>query len=502
MQVSVTGGETAEIPVPIPRPQLFDYSRSRSELWVGGFENPAAPARLWAVPMPAGVPHTIGDLEARDASWSGDGKQIVGVSGTDLFIVDATGEGKHRIASLPGSGWRPRFSPDGRVIRLTVVDSATGEGSLWELAADGTNLHKLLPDWSGPREECCGTWLPDGRFVFQATRDGRTELWLLAKFGWWEHLLRQKQLPTQLTAGSGDMLAPASGATDSTIYALGQQLRGELVRFDQTSGRFEPYLGGSAMDFLSFTRDGTWLTNVSYPQGTLWRCKADGSQRLQLTFAPMRAMVPHWSPDGNTIAFYGYGDGHRLRVYTVSRDGSAPQPITGKGNEMNPSWSPDGVSIYFSDFPFFGLHPQDISIHAVDRASGTTGDIPGSTGFISPEASPDGEHLAALTLQGYRIQVLDFKSHRWADLVEGSGLLKWSADGKWLYYTQAQGDAAIMRVRIEDRKVEQVASLVGFRPGGRLPGLQFSLAPDGSLLLLRDTGLQEVFAVGKPARSQ
>lgn len=496
MQVSVSGGETAAIPVPFLRPQLFDYARSRSELLVGGFESPAAPAKLWAVPVPAGVPHKIGDVEARDASWSPDGKEIVCVSGTDLSIVQATGEGKHRIASLPGSGWRPKFSPDGNAIRLTIVDSETGDSSLWELATDGSNLHKLLPDWTGPHEECCGTWRPDGRFIFQATRDGRTELWSLPEPGLWQHLLRITELPTQVTAGPGDMLAPASGASSDRIYALGQQLRGELVRFNKVSGKFESYLDGNSMDFLSFTRDGKWLIYVAYPQGTLWRSKADGSERLQLTFAPMRAMVPHWSPDGNTIVFYGYGDGRRLRVYSIARDGGVPQPITERGNEMNPSWSQDGTQIFFSDFPFFGLRLKEISIHAVSRVTGTITDIPGSTGFISPEASPDGKHLAAVTLIGHRIELFDFQTVRWTDLVEGSGLLKWSHDGNWIYYTRTEGDAAIMRIRLRDRKVEQVVDLTGFRQGGRLPGLQFSLAPDDSPVLLKDTGLQEIFSVG------
>lgn len=46
-------------------------------------------------------------------------------------------------------------------------------------------------------------------------------------------------------------------------------------------------------------------------------------------------------------------------------------------------------------------------------------------------------------------------------------MLKWSHDGKYIYFsTLGQRDAALFRVRIADRKVEQVASLIDIRRTG------------------------------------
>jgi hypothetical protein len=52
----------------------------------------------------------------------------------------------------------------------------------------------------------------------------------------------------------------------------------------------------------------------------------------------------------------------------------------------------------------------------------------------------------------------------------------------------------VVRIRISDRKTEQVADLKNFATTGRYGG-GLALAPDDSPLLLRDTGTQDVYSV-------
>ena len=59
--------------------------------------------------------------------------------------------------------------------------------------------------------------------------------------------------------------------------------------------------------------------------------------------------------------------------------------------------------------------------------------------------------------------------------------MRWSADGHWAYYLRYGDNPAIMRVRIADRYVEQVASLNGIRLTGILAGIEFGLRNPGSL---------------------
>jgi Tol biopolymer transport system component len=85
---------------------------------------------------------------------------------------------------------------------------------------------------------------------------------------------------------------------------VGLLAHGELSRYDVKSQQFSPFLGGISAESVSFSKDGQWVAYTAYPESTLWRSKADGSQRLQLTYPPMVALLPRWSPDGKQLAFY------------------------------------------------------------------------------------------------------------------------------------------------------------------------------------------------------
>jgi Tol biopolymer transport system component len=87
------------------------------------------------------------------------------------------------------------------------------------------------------------------------------------------------------------------------LYVVGQQQRGELVRYDQQAHQWVPYLGGISADSLDFSRDGQWVAYVDFPDRALWRSKLDGSGRLKLTDGHMQVLSPTWSPDAKQIAF-------------------------------------------------------------------------------------------------------------------------------------------------------------------------------------------------------
>ena len=143
-------------------------------------------------------------------------------------------------------------------------------------------------------------------------------------------------------------LAPLPSRDGKKIFFVGELRRGELVRFDDQKKEFAPYISGISAELLSFSRDGRWMTFVSYPEGTLWRSKSDGSNRLQLTSAPMKAGLSRWSPDGKQIAFTASQPGRPWRVYVVSANGGALQEVESeKGHALDPDWSADGNSLVF-----------------------------------------------------------------------------------------------------------------------------------------------------------
>jgi DNA-binding winged helix-turn-helix (wHTH) protein/Tol biopolymer transport system component len=499
-EVSVSGGDTAHLPLPYGLSTLLDISPTGQELLVSNAVEPAGASPLWLVPLPAGVARPLADVTASDASWSPDGRWLAYVRGRQLFLANGDGTGSKLLSNLPGIGWRPRWSPDGEKLRLTIQ---TTPSTLWEISRDGSGLRQVpidLPSSSPPVSSagrgsinvCCGTWSPDGRdFVFQVTQQGRSDIWWLpGKQPWISRLFRRERSPVRITAGQLSSLAPAFSPDGRTLFLVGHQMRGELQQFDPRIGQFIRYMDGISAEFVDFSRDGQWVAYVEYPEGTLWRSRVDGTQRLQLTFPPLRAAVPKWSPDGRQIAFYSVGGAAGL--YLIAASGGDPKPH-GEG-EMQPSWSPDGAELMYSDFPFFSRQPQKVAVHILHLATGQVETVPGSQGLFGPQWSPDGRYAAAFALD-QRLMLFDFATHTWSQLAQGSGLLRWSADSHWAYYLRYGDNPAIMRVRISDRYVEQVASLNGIRLTGMLAGLEFGLTPQGNPLITHDIGIQEVYSL-------
>ena len=84
------------------------------------------------------------------------------------------------------------------------------------------------------------------------------------------------------------------------------------------------------------------------PGRGLWRSKADGTERMQLTFSPLSAFLPRWSPDEKQIAFAATTPGKPYCIYLISAEGGQPQQLTkGEPNEIDVGWSSDGGRLVF-----------------------------------------------------------------------------------------------------------------------------------------------------------
>jgi hypothetical protein len=78
--------------------------------------------------------------------------------------------------------------------------------------------------------------------------------------------------------------------------------------------------------------------------------------------------------------------------------------------------------------------------------------------------------------------------------------MNWSANGQYVYYLRRGREPSVFRVRIADRKIEEIASLKDVRQTGFRSAVWVGLAPDDSPLLLRDVGTQEIYALDLQAR--
>jgi Tol biopolymer transport system component len=295
----------------------------------------------------------VGDLAGGDAAWSPDGQQLIYTGERELDIASNNGSAARKLVAVPGPPYFPRWSPDGKTIRFTIGDVLSlhplSGSTLWEVSSDGNHLHALLPSWHDP--QCCGNWTPEGKyFVFQATSKGIETIWAIReKTGLLERATHE---PVQLTNGPINTYAPVPSPDGKRLFVGGHQPRSEIVRYDSKSKALLPFLQGASAEGLDFSRDGKWVTYVSYPEGAVWRSTVEGEQRVQLTSPPMHAGQPRWSPDGKRIAFRGQHPERPWRIFMVSADGGAPEQLTTgeDSTSFDPTWAPDGKSLALSGF--------------------------------------------------------------------------------------------------------------------------------------------------------
>ena len=490
-QVSVAGGEPVALSEAFFIADLAGIAPDGSELLVQTYEGTLPEGPLWVYPTVSGSRHRLGGVTSSDVGWSPDGHGIAYVKGRTLYLANTDGTEARQIAALPGDVSWLRWSPDGKKLRFTVADPKTNANSIWEIKADGGDLHPLLPGWNSPPAECCGSWTPDGRyFVYQSSHGGRSDIWALREADGF--LKPGKSKPVQLTSGPLDFLGPVPSKDGKRLFVIGSQPRGELARYDAKSQQFVPFQSGLSADSVSTSKDGQRVAFVSYPDGSLWRMKLDGSERLQLTFPPLTAYLPRWSPDGKQIAFQATTPGKPWAMYVTSAEGGNPQEVApGLGD---PGWSADGKSLVFSDTPPFDPTASGkLAIHLMDLKTREVTTLPGAEGLYSPRWSPDGRYIAALRAGPETLMLFDFSTQKWVQLEQiAVGFPSWSRDSKYIYFDAVGEDHAFYRVRISDHKLERLVSLKGLRLTGAFGWT--GLAPDDSPLVLRDVGTQEIYA--------
>ena len=497
VQASTAGGDTSSIPTPFTNIHVLDISPDHSQLLVTNHEGPEGDTQFWTLALPANIPRRL-NIVGHSGKWSPDGRQLAFAKGSDIYLANADGTNARQLSSVSGLPNGIRFSPDGKRLRFTV-DGENNSRSIWELRTDGSDLHPVLPGWHNPAIECCGEWSVDGRYYFftsgHASLNAAT-IWALREP---TGLLRRHSLkPFQLTTGPMSLLFPTPAPDGSRLFANGWSPHGELVRYETQTRQFVPFLSGISAGELDFSRDGKWVTYVSYPDATIWRSRVDGSERLQLTSQPSWAISPRWSPDGRQIAYTDIQGA--FKIFRISPDGGTPQAIfSEKDPELGPSWSPGGKQLAFGRVPWLSDGGKEIAIQILDIASNQLSKITGSEGLFFPCWSPDGNHLTALSSDSKKLMLFDFKLQKWIDWVNESGAINyptWSHDSKYVYYENASTQGpGYRRIRIGETRSELLISLKGMRRYVGGFGLWSGLTPDNSALFVRDLSTDEIYSL-------
>ena len=513
VQASATVGDTSVIPTPFSNIIMSDVSADHSQMLVADAVGTENEAQAWVLPLPAGAPRRLADVVASWdvwasqgwAAWSPDGRELAFAKGSDIFMASADGTNARRIITLSGYASEIRFSPDATHLRFSLRSLQNNRASsIWDIRTDGTSLHPMLPGWHTSFSTMAGDWSRDGRYYFfTSCRDSNScSIWAIREVAGLFN--RRASPPVALTIGPMPVYFNGLSSDGKKIFAGGWMPRSELVRYDARTHQFRAFLDGISADEVDFSPDGKWVAYVSNPDRTLWRSHVDGSERVQLTSPPASVLLPRWSPDGTEIVYVDENAGPFWRIFLISAQGGTPRPLLAENqHQLGGSWSPDGRQLVFGRVPWLERETEKIAIQLFDLGSRQVSTVSGSSGLFAPRWSPDGQHLAALSIDGRKLLLFDFKTKRWRDWIHEPGAIgypTWSRDGAYIYYDNTStNDPTYRRVKIGQTRSEFVIDLKGLHrtldPDATLLGPWSGLAPDGTVFFGRNLTSDEIYSL-------
>src|SRR6202050_2282240 len=339
VEMSVKGAATAPLRAAIGTMSILDISPDGSEflLLQSNLNDETQRGTIWTMPMRGGGAKRLGNVTARGANYSPDGKLIAFNEKESVYVCDADGKNVKKIWDthhmVPGN---PSFSPDSKRIRVTISRSTLEDDitRIWELDVDGSNPHVLpLPHyWPADTGVYNGIWKPGGKhFVLGSYKERSNNLYEYLEPTWYEFW--KKPYALRWTRGQPEVMGMAPSRDSNGMFVLGRLAQGVMHFYDEKQKRFLPYLSGLPAAQLVVSPDRKWMAYTDYPRGYLWRGKIDGSGEVQTT--DTLAQMPTWSPDSKWIAYSDWNELYRIRV-----DSGAPEKLTSEGfAEVLPSWS-------------------------------------------------------------------------------------------------------------------------------------------------------------------
>lgn len=490
-EVPVGGGASQVVVTGIANPELCDLSRDGRSMLLRDLvhsRDEDEPLYVW---HNDGSGEKVGQVLAYDAAWFPDGQRILYSSDGVVYATDRNGRSRQKLFSVPGNAFWFRWAPDGKRLRFTVIDKKSEETSIWEVLESGEAPQRLFSDLH--YHLCCGTWTPDGNYFLFQTRVGNTfQIWAERDPNPIGFLFRKHPYP--IAFGAMSYRGPQPSIDGSKLYVRAEALKGELVRYDSRLKDFNSILPSISARTAAYSRDAAWLAYTSLADNNLWRCRANGTECIQLTRDFKDTVMPGWSPNGETIAFMGLTFTGRWNAYSVPAKGGTIRQLSHDDQAKGyPDWSPDGDKVFFSNVPPVS---QPRGIYVLDLPTNRLSTIPGSTDFFFPRISPGGQLLLAQHSADLFLYLYEFASKEWRPLATVRALYpRWSHDGKYVYFRAgSSAGQAIFRVAIQSGTVEKVASLAGVDRGPFFMGDWVGLDPDDAPIAVRNSTIEDIYA--------
>jgi Tol biopolymer transport system component/DNA-binding winged helix-turn-helix (wHTH) protein len=482
-----------ELPRELASVSITDISREGSRLLVLNRLSSSSEQPLWMVPTSGRSAWRVGDVLAHDATWMPDGASVLYASGNDLTVFRLADGTSTRLVSLPGRAFWPRWSPDGKLLRFTVIDPVTHWSELWEMAAGSREPHPLAGTGESHAPTCCGVWTADGKnYIFVRSWERRSDLWSLGR-GAFGSLV-------QLTHGPIRYFSPVPARVGARVFFLGADSPVGLQRCSSTQRECTtapPFLRSA--NRVAYSRNGAWVAWTDANE-VLWRARAaDGSDRLQLSPSQLEVFSAEWSPDGTRLAVMARTPGHAWSIYLVGASGGQMEHVLDDNrNAADPTWSPDGRELSFGREPdAMGKESGPRQIYVLELATRSVRALPGSDDLFSPRWSPDGRWIVALGLDQKKVMLYDMTARSWRQLAATSAAdPSWSHDSKSLFVHAFLADKQpILRISVPTGDMQVVTDLSALITKGAGNYFFSGVTPANEPLLLSRIGTSNVFAL-------
>jgi TolB protein len=208
----------------------------------------------------------------------------------------------------------------------------------------------------------------------------------------------------------------------------------------------------------AWSPDGEWLAYVSFESqySAVYVQQLRSGERRRVSARAGVNGAPSFSPDGRKLALTLSGSGGNLDIYVLDLATQALTRITeDPAIDTESAWSPDGAQLYFTSDR--GGGPQIYRVNLADPGRAQRISF-GSPYNARPRVSPDGLHLAMVTIEGgnYRIAVQDLGANL-RTLTRGAldESPSFAPNGMTLIYAARQGGQGTLATVAIDGSVSQ-----------------------------------------------
>ncbi len=425
-------------------------------------------------------------------AWSPDGRSIAfHRRGDGVWLVSAEGGTARQLTRF---GSQPAWSPDGgRLVFQSepLVDLAPNAfpalppSTLWVVRRDGGDPWPLTRAGQPAGGHGAPDWSPDGkRIVFSAAARRAAEIWSVAADG--SDLAR-------LVADRPYAFDPVHAADGRTVYfaAWSGRLTYGIwsVRLSPRDGRPEGLpvetanLGGSRVRHLAVSPDGRRIAYSGLTlTSNLWSVPVSSRGQRTAVAHPLTADTgksarPAFSPDGRRLAFDRGRPGNPTDIWLMDvGTGQATPLTTHRAEESLASWFPAGDRVAFLSDRSGGFAVWSIGLE--DRSERLLLDLEHDVDW--PRLSPDGREIAFNSarsggvLNTWVVPVGGTTARQLTFDRELMGFPCWSPNGKLLAVEVRRGeDTHLALVSRQGGAPRQLTS----DPGQSWP---YSWSPDGA----------------------